>query len=273
MRIVKTSTASAVPTGLANGAASSSELRLGRLRRLDHRQRLLRRRVGLLLEVLDRFRRPAELVPSLGALTTRRFSAMLARYSGSFAASETAWRPATHATAADEREAEHDHDERRQRRGRASSARGAAPPARAGKRAGWRARTESARRARGTGPPPRPAGRRAKACVIEKCARSAGRAAASAPVTSYTWPIWNSRLFDASGKLVSARSVQPLPPLAARQLELHHVLPGVEDDEQRRVLAAAADAGLLRAAVEQHAEAAHVGVVPVLLAHLLAGRR
>src|SRR5918997_6006035 len=65
------------------------------------------------------------------------------------------------------------------------------------------------------------------------------------------------------------------PALAAgrrRQLEVHHVLPRIEDDEQRRELAAAADTGLLGAAVEQHAEAAAVGVVPVLLAHFVAVR-
>src|SRR5207248_5605012 len=38
-----------------------------------------------------------------------------------------------------------------------------------------------------------------------------------------------------------------------------------------RLLAATADAGRLRAAVEQHAEAAHVAVGPVLGLHLAAG--
>src|SRR5205085_9530664 len=57
-----------------------------------------------------------------------------------------------------------------------------------------------------------------------------------------------------------------------RQLELHHVLPAIEDDEERRLLAALPDAALLHAAVEQHAEAAGVAVVPLRRAHFLAGR-
>src|SRR4029077_8247244 len=50
-----------------------------------------------------------------------------------------------------------------------------------------------------------------------------------------------------------------------------YVLPAVEDDEQRRLMTALLDAALLRAAVEQHAEAACVGILPLRLGHLLAG--
>src|SRR6185295_1568038 len=63
-------------------------------------------------------------------------------------------------------------------------------------------------------------------------------------------------------------------PLAAAvdlgQVELHHVLPAVEDDQQRRLVAALLDAALLRAAVEQHAEAARIRLLPLRLGHLLA---
>src|SRR5687767_12290110 len=78
------------------------------------------------------------------------------------------------------------------------------------------------------------------------------------------------RLFGAVRE-VGVRAQRPAVAAGrGRQLELHHVLPRIEDDEQRRELAAAPDAGFLGAAVEQHAEAAVVGVIPVLLAHLLA---
>src|SRR5512134_948006 len=79
------------------------------------------------------------------------------------------------------------------------------------------------------------------------------------------------RLFLRIGEV---RVGEQLPALAAVGLgkpELHQVLPRIENDEERRLLAALVNAGGLRTAVEQHAEAAHVGILPVLLAHLLAG--
>src|SRR5436190_7387683 len=76
----------------------------------------------------------------------------------------------------------------------------------------------------------------------------------------------------AVGQVRHVRVGDELPALALRrrgERELHHVLPAVEDDEQRRLLGALADAALLRAAVEQHGEAARVRIVPFLRAHLV----
>src|SRR5690606_40590680 len=56
------------------------------------------------------------------------------------------------------------------------------------------------------------------------------------------------------------------------QQEIHRVLVGVDDDQQGHVGALAPDAGGLGATIQQHAHAAGVGVVPVLLAHFAAVR-
>src|SRR6185312_3676845 len=78
------------------------------------------------------------------------------------------------------------------------------------------------------------------------------------------------------GRLVAVVGVDQQLPIAAvrnlRQGELDAVVPGIEDDQQRRILAALADAARPGAAVEQHAKAAGVAVLPTLLGHLGPGR-
>ncbi len=112
---------------------------------------------------------------------------MLSRYSGSLAASESAWFAATAADAADQREADHHRDEGRRDAAQAPVLQAAHHRREQEATAGSRARAGSAPRARGTGSPPRPAARRA----TERPAtwlRSAN-SSSERPVTSYSWPI------------------------------------------------------------------------------------
>src|ERR1700677_1038420 len=57
---------------------------------------------------------------------------------------------------------------------------------------------------------------------------------------------------------------------AFRQRELHHILVDVQDQQQRGVVAELLYAASLRAAVHQHADAAHVGIGPLRALHLAA---
>src|SRR4051812_27994329 len=78
-------------------------------------------------------------------------------------------------------------------------------------------------------------------------------------------------LLRAVGEIRVRHKLPLLPAGGFRKLEVHHVLPGVEHDEERRLLAPAADSRGLRAAIKEHPEAAHVRVLPMLFTHFLAG--
>ena len=72
---------------------------------------------------------------------------------------------------------------------------------------------------------------------------------------------------------MSSRQRQTLPPTTSGKCEIDHVMVRVQHQQRRRVHRRALDAAGLRAAVQQHAEAARVGILPLVILDVLAGRR
>src|SRR5688500_2004755 len=264
IRMVNTTTARAVPTGFTNGSIHSrsaasavggvSATAIGAAPGAASFSSSL-----IASAALPR-------LPSCGSRTARIFLLMLARYSGSLAASESAWLVATAPLAAIAATA----------MVTAMRVEKTRPNRQCSSRRTTGASRKDSRIARASG-------------ISTSRARYRMAAAISSPKSEEVLLVVEGKqqqraardlvlVADWEGRLV--RGVREVgvgderPSAAAvllRQLEFHHVLPGIEDDEQRRFLAALADAGGLRAPVEQHAEAARVGILPLLLAHLLAG--
>ena len=179
------------------------------------------------------------------------------------------------ANADDHAEREQHDDERRRARGRASSARGGAPPARAesaNRIASASGISTSSREVEHPGGDEQPDERdAARACLVHVARRSPldqlEQQRASAPSLRTRGRCRSGWLFDQRRACwCRRRSSSALRPRgAAGSLNFTtscHVLKTMSSVASAPRLA---DAGLLRAAVEQHAEAAHVAVVPLLL--------
>src|SRR6185503_5270800 len=267
MRMVNTITASAVPRGLANGVTKSMSCAYGDFGVSVTGIGFCGVGSACFSRSLSAFCAWA-ILPTPGFLSSRILAVTFLRYSGSFAASETACTPATVAIApiTEKPNATTMHVEstrpsfQRSRRRTAGASRKASSPASANGISTSRARNRTA-------------------AAISRAIADAAPVFTSGELEEQQ-RARRHLVLVADGELRVLGRVREIgvgaqrPGAAAgrgRQLELHHVLPGIEDDEQRRKLAAAADVGLLRAPVEQHAEDLGVGVVPLVLAHLLAG--
>ena len=192
------------------------------------------------------------------ARSARIFSVMFSRYSGSLAASETACLPASDARRRRSRENARSTIEQRRRHA-------PEPALQAPHRRGEQEAEQDRQRERdqhlacarySTAVTTTSSAQERRAGLHFRRARSSS---SERPVTSYGVADGEPACPPAGPACWCRRAgAHSPPPLAPGRRELHHVLPAVEDDQQRRLVAALLDAARLRAAVEQHAEAARV---------------
>src|SRR5687767_1573624 len=279
MRMVKMITASAMPSGLAKGAVHSINAASGVAAVSFTASGGCSGAASSSSSLIASAAWPS--LPSLGARSARILAVMFSRYSGSLAASDTSWLAANQPIA----------PMTEKPRSTMTAVAGTRPRRQRSKKLTAGASRKLSRIASASGIRTSRARYRmavttTSASTVENPARAPRFWNAAAVIAGASGQLEKQqrargdfvfvaglevRLVRAVGKVGVGQQLPALAAVCLGQLELHYVLPRVEDDEERRFLAALADAGALRAPVEQHAEAAHVRVLPVLLAHLVAG--